>query len=246
MTPSLSARLPRPTGRPRVPNAGPAPVLALWPAAALAPGRVAAHVWHGQTRLGERFHLRCERSAPVIAVASARQECAQLLCLLHFSNRCMHNLRIGTGETSMAGGRETRGGAASAARAAGTEVVVRSCGAPRASRRIADVRGSCRRTDPRNSDDGGVEANDTTPASPSSTNLTTAVSGRRLAGALVLGPGVSSWQTRRLNSLNRKDETGTAHLKAQYVLRVASLLPSRAAGRTRSAVVRCTSNNIVC
>ena len=28
------------------------------------------------------------------AVASARQECAQLLCLLHFSNRCMHNLRI--------------------------------------------------------------------------------------------------------------------------------------------------------
>ena len=102
----------------------------------------------------------------------------------------------------MAGGRETRGGAASAARAAGTEVVVRSCGAPRASRRIADVRGSCRRTDPRNSDDGGVEANDTTPASPSSTNLTTAVSGRRLAGALVLGPGVSSWQTRRLNSLN--------------------------------------------
>ena len=55
MTPSLSARLPRPTGRPRVPNAGPAPVLALWPAAALAPGRVAAHVWHGQTRLGERF-----------------------------------------------------------------------------------------------------------------------------------------------------------------------------------------------
>ena len=102
----------------------------------------------------------------------------------------------------MAGGRETRGGAASAARAAGTEVVVRSCGAPRASRRIADVRGSCRRTAPRNSDDGGVEANDTTPASPSSTNLTTAVSGRRLAGALVLGPGVSSWQTRRLNSLN--------------------------------------------
>ena len=94
MTPSLSARLPRPTGRPRVPNAGPAPVLALWPAAALAPGRVAAHVWHGQTRLGERFHLRCERSAAVTAVASARQECAQLLCLLHFSNRCMHNLRI--------------------------------------------------------------------------------------------------------------------------------------------------------
>ena len=95
MTPSLSARLPRPTGRPRVPNAGPAPVLALWPAAALAPGRVAAHVWHGQTRLGERFHLRCERSAAVTAVASARQECAQLLCLLHFSNMCMHNLRIG-------------------------------------------------------------------------------------------------------------------------------------------------------
>jgi len=63
----------------------------------------------------------------------------------------------------MAGGRETRGGAASAARAAGTwagtEVVVRSCGAPRVSRRIADVRGSCRRTDPRSSDDGGVEAN---------------------------------------------------------------------------------------
>ena len=97
MTPSLSARLPRPTGRPRVPNAGPAPVLALWPAAALAPGRVAAHVWHRQTRLGERFHLRCERSDAVIAVASARQECAQLLCLLHFSNRCMHNLRIGLG-----------------------------------------------------------------------------------------------------------------------------------------------------
>jgi len=69
-------------------------VLALWPAAALAPGRVAAHVWHGQTRLGERFHLRYERSAPVIAVASARQECARLLCLLHFNNRCMHNLRI--------------------------------------------------------------------------------------------------------------------------------------------------------
>jgi len=79
MTPSPSARLPRPTGRPRVPNAGPAPVLALWPAAALAPGRVAAHVWHGQMRLGERFHLRCERSAPVTAVASARQECVQLL-----------------------------------------------------------------------------------------------------------------------------------------------------------------------
>ena len=94
MTPSPSARLPRPTGRPRVPNAGPAPVLALWPAAALGPGGVAAHVWHGQTRLGERFHLRCERSAPVTAVASARQECAQLLCLLHFSNRCMHNLSI--------------------------------------------------------------------------------------------------------------------------------------------------------
>ena len=56
--------------------------------------------------------------------------------------------------------------------------------------------------DPRSSDDGGVEANDTTPVSPSSANLTTAVSGRRLAGALVLGPGVSSWQTRRLNSLN--------------------------------------------
>ena len=38
--------------------------------------------------------------------------------------------------------------------------------------------------------------------SPTSIDLTTAVSGRRLAGALVLGPGVSSWQTRRLNSLN--------------------------------------------
>ena len=105
MTPSLSARLPRPTGRPRVPNAGPAPVLALWPAAALAPGRVAAHVWHGQTRLGERFHLRCERSAAVTAVASARQECAQLLCLLHFSNRCMHNLRIGQRQVGNARGR---------------------------------------------------------------------------------------------------------------------------------------------
>ena len=50
--------------------------------------------------------------------------------------------------------------------------------------------------------DAGVEANDTTPASPSSIDLTTAVSGRRLAVALALGPGVSSWQTRRLNSLN--------------------------------------------
>ena len=36
-------------------------------------------------------------------------------------------------------------------------------------------------------------------------DLTTAVSGRRLAGALVLGPGVSSRQTRRLNSLNSLD-----------------------------------------
>ena len=104
MAPSPSARLPRPTGRPRVPNAGPAPVLALWPAAALAPGRVAAHVWHGQMRLGERFHLRCERSAPVTEVASARQECAQLLASSIFSSRCMHNLRIRRRRAARSGG----------------------------------------------------------------------------------------------------------------------------------------------
>ena len=92
--------------------------------------------------------------------------CAAAL-LAPFQQQVHAQLAHRTWRTNMAGGRETRGGAASAARAAGTEVVVRSCGAPRASRRIADVRGSCRRTDPRNSDDGGVEANDTTPASPS-------------------------------------------------------------------------------
>jgi len=52
-------------------------------------------------------------------------------------------------------------------------------------------------------DQDGPPRGDTRPTSPSSINLTTAMSGRRLAGALVLGPGVASWQTRRLNSLNR-------------------------------------------
>ena len=51
-------------------------------------------------------------------------------------------------------------------------------------------------------DQHGPPRGDTRPTSPTSIDLTTAVSGRRLAGALVLGPGVSSWQTRRLNSLN--------------------------------------------
>ena len=48
--------------------------------------------------------------------------------------------------------------------------------------------------------------------------LTTAVRGRRLAGALVLGPGVSSWQTRRLNSLN------SFHCNSVQMVRLLQLL----------------------
>ena len=74
MAPSPSARLPNPTGRPRVPNAGPAKVPALWPEAAPAPERLAERVWHRQTRLDERFQAWGERPSLVTAVANARRE----------------------------------------------------------------------------------------------------------------------------------------------------------------------------
>jgi len=61
----------------------------------VAPGRVAAHAWHGQTRLNERFHLRCERSPPVAAVASAGQERAQLPLLPPVHTGRMHACKLG-------------------------------------------------------------------------------------------------------------------------------------------------------
>ena len=89
MARSPSARLQRPTGRPRVPNAGPAKVLALWPEAAPAPGRLAERVWHRQTRLDERFQAWGERPPLVIAVTSARRERAPLLlCSIHHTGAC--------------------------------------------------------------------------------------------------------------------------------------------------------------
>ena len=94
MPPSPSARLSRPTGRPRVPNAGPAKVLALWPAVALAPGRLAERVWHRQTRLDERFQAWGERLSLVTAVANARRERAPLLLLAPFTTQVHANLRM--------------------------------------------------------------------------------------------------------------------------------------------------------
>ena len=89
MAPSPSARLPRPTGRPRVPNAGPAKVLALWPAVALAPGRLAERVWHRQTRLDERFQAWGERPPLVTAVTNARHKRVPLLlCSIHHAGVC--------------------------------------------------------------------------------------------------------------------------------------------------------------
>ena len=89
MAPSPSARLPRPTGRPRVPNAGPAKVLALWPEAAPAPERLAERVWHRQTRLDERFQAWGERLSLVTAVANARRERAPLLLFsIHHTGAC--------------------------------------------------------------------------------------------------------------------------------------------------------------
>ena len=94
MAPSPSARLLHPTGRPREPNAGPAKVLALWPEAAPAPGRLAGRVWHRQTRLDERFQAWGERLSLVTAVANARRERAPLLLLAPFTTQVHANLRM--------------------------------------------------------------------------------------------------------------------------------------------------------
>ena len=90
----------------------------------VAPGRVAAHAWHGQTRLNERFHLRCERSPPVAAVASAGQERAQLPLLPPVHTGRMHACKLGghpsrrprAGWTALGGGRDAHRTADVAAR----------------------------------------------------------------------------------------------------------------------------------
>ena len=77
-----------------MPNAGPAKVLALWPAVALAPGRLAERVWHRQTRLDERFQAWGEPSPLVTAGANARHERAPLLLLAPFTTQVHANLRM--------------------------------------------------------------------------------------------------------------------------------------------------------